>query len=94
MYNCINLKVYCYLVFIFQATSWLRKTSTHCGYDNYGNYSSVLEAKEACIRDSECAAIYDNNCDGNQVHLCPSNYNEEVSEVGSCIFMKPGNVFL
>ena len=53
-----------------------------------------MEAKEACTSDSNCSAIYDNSCDGNQVYLCPSNYNEQVSEVGSCIFMKPGNVFL
>ena len=92
--NCMNLKVYCYLVFIFQATSWPRKTSTHCGYDNYGNYNTVFEAEEACTWDPNCAAIYDNNCDGNTVYLCPSNYTEQVSGVGSCLFVKPGNLFL
>ena len=44
--------------------------------------------------DSNCAAIYDNFCDGSNVALCPIGYNEHVSKDGSCLFMKPGNVFL
>ena len=70
------------------------KTSTSCIADRYGSFNNIRDAKEACTVDPNCAAIYDNNCDGNTVYLCSSNYTEQVSGVGSCLFVKPGNLFL
>ena len=61
---------------------------THCDDDNYGYYENVEEAKEACSKDSNCAAIYDNSCDDHGVSLCPLGYTEKQSS-SSCLYIKP-----
>ena len=71
--------------------SWIKKTETYCG-DYYGHYTNELEAKDACLMDSDCYAIYQEGCNGNEFRLCRLGDMEKVSSTGSCILMKSGNV--
>ena len=60
---------------------------SHCDASDYGFYTNVEEAKEACRKDSNCAAIYDHSCDDHGSSLCPLGYTEEKSS-SSCIYIK------
>ena len=66
---------------------------THCDDDNYGYYQNVEEAKEACRKDFNCAAIYDYSCDYYGVYLCPLGYIEKESS-SSCLYIKPAGTVI
>ena len=68
-------------------------TGKHCFYDKYGSYSSLVEAKHACTRDSNCGFVYDNSCDESQndIYLCPKGINLDSSS-SSCIYQE-GKIF-
>ena len=54
----------------------------------YNCYFNLERAKEACKRDSNCAAVYDHYCSSNHYYyLCPLGYKEEISTV-SCLYIK------
>ena len=39
--------------------------------ETYGNYASVHEAKEACVKDGCCSGVYAEKCDkSDKAHLC------------------------
>ena len=67
---------------------WEKKVLTHCDGQDYGYYENVEEAKEACRKDSNCAAIYDGSCNDHGVYLCPLDYTEKESS-SSCLYIKP-----
>ena len=74
---------------MFSITGILEKNAlTHCDDDRYGQYANVEEAKEACRKDSNCAAIYDDFCNDDVVFLCPLGYTEKESSVGSCLYIE------
>ena len=62
---------------------------SHCNQDKYGSYSTFVAARTACASDSNCAAVYDENCDDLDYTLCPVSYVEEYSD-RSCLFPKNG----
>ena len=72
---------------------WEKKVLTHCNEDDYGNYDNVEEAKEACRKDSNCAAIYDDSCDDHNFFLCPLGYTEKESS-SSCLYIKPAGTVI
>ena len=67
---------------------WKKKVLTHCSDNSYGRYVYFEEAKKACEKDSNCAAIYDELCDDNGFHLCKLGYQERESS-SSCIYINP-----
>ena len=66
---------------------WEKKVLTHCRHDYYDYYKNLEEAKEACTKDSNCAAIFDDSCDNFKFFLCPLGYTEKVS-ANSCLYIK------
>ena len=66
---------------------WEKKVFTFCD-DYYVRYQNFKEAKEACIKDSNCAAIYDDFCNNNRFFLCQKNYTE-IGSAHSCLYIKP-----
>jgi len=65
-------------------------TDTYCkaASDSYGNYNSVSAAQAACEADSNCLAVYDENCDNDEYRLCPPSTFLTSSSVGSCVYPK------
>ena len=62
------------------------KTLAYCN-GGYGEYNNFEEAQEACKKDSNCAAIYDAQCNYEGCFsLCPLGYTEEVSS-SSCLYV-------
>ena len=72
---------------------WETKALTHCDGDKYGRYETILEAKQACVKDSNCGAIYDNSCDNQDFSLCRLGYTEKSSS-SSCLYIKPGGIVI
>ena len=69
---------------------------THCDDDKYGQYETLREAKQACEKDSNCAAIYDHSCSSNDdegFYLCPLGYTEKESS-WSCLYIKPAGTVI
>ena len=66
-----------------------KKELAHCNPDQYGSYSTLASARTACASDSNCEAVYDENCDNSGFTLCPVNYVEQTSPI-SCLYMKNG----
>ena len=70
---------------------WEKKVLTHCDDVKYGQYETLREAKQACEKDSNCAAIYDHSCSSNDdegFYLCPLGYTEKESSAGSCLYIE------
>ena len=72
---------------------WEKKVLTHCRDDFYDYYKNLEEAKEACTKDSNCAAIYDDSCDNDDFLLCQLGYTEDVSP-NSCLYKPVGTVII
>ena len=75
---------------------WEKKVLTHCDDDKYGQYETLREAKQACEKDSNCAAIYDHSCSSNDdegFYLCPLGYTEKESS-WSCLYIKPAGTVI
>ena len=68
------------------------KTLAYCN-GGYGEYNNFEEAQEACRKDSNCAAIYDDSCDDDGVYLCPLGYIEKESS-SSCLYIKPAGTVI
>merc|ERR1712224_664729 len=65
----------------------LRKNLAQCRSDQYGSYRTFASARTACASDSNCEAVYDENCDNSGFSLCPVNYVEDIS-FSSCLYLK------
>ena len=70
-------------------TVYPKKELVQCKQEEYGSYSTLASARTACASDSNCEAVYDENCDNSLFTLCPVNYAEDTSTV-SCLYMKNG----
>ena len=68
--------------------TWEKKLLTHCDNHDYGSYLTFDEATEACDADSNCAAVYDGQCDNDGFKLCPAGFTEKSSK-HSCLYTKP-----
>ena len=66
---------------------WGKKVSTYCDYFYGGWYENFEEAKEACKKDSNCAAIYARFCNTDFFRLCATNYTE-LEPSYHCIYIK------
>ena len=74
--------------------AWMVKENIHCSASRIGDiYDNLYTAINACQSDTNCAAIYDENCSGTKFYLCGLNYLEEESTIGSCLRIKPGSSF-
>ena len=51
-------------------TSYDFAESSYCE-PTYGNYSTLLEAQQACSEIYGCSGVYDSGCDGGPFKLCP-----------------------
>ena len=72
---------------------WEKQVLTQCS-PQYGlYYENFEEAKEACKKDSHCAALFDSWCDDIGFRLCPSGYTEKASSA-SCLHIKPGGTVI
>ena len=66
-----------------------RVNNKKCYNEVYGDYGTLSEAKTACNADTNCAAVYDQGCDGSHNYkLCPNGYSETTSTDGSCLYKK------
>ena len=70
---------------------WEKKVLTDCRDDYDGYYKNLEDAKEACVKDSNCAAIFDDSCDNFNFFLCPLGYTEKVSSI-ACLYIKSSDV--
>ena len=61
-----------------------------CWGDEYGKFSSIQSAKDACSADSNCQGVYDKRCDADpyNIYLCPTSVKLYPSPIRSCVFQK------
>ena len=69
----------------------------HCYQTRIPNkkFSSVEDAKTACLNDNMCKGVYDKGCDktfNNVIHLCQVG-GEYWKSSGSCVYDKMGKNF-
>ena len=64
-----------------------------CPGHNYGSYINFEDAKEACKKDSSCAAIYNSACTYYNFSLCSLGYTTNTTN-NDCIYIKPGTVII
>ena len=69
-----------------------QKENKGCEYDEYGNYSSLENAKSACDSDSKCWGVYDKWGDDRDFSLCPYGAKAYSSSF-SCTYFKPSKDF-
>ena len=64
-------------------------------YRQYGLFTNLLEAKEACFYDGNCKGVYDNKCDGApHFRLCHTEHEyDNDNHRKSCIHTKTGSYF-
>ena len=75
-------------IFVADVADYTKLLDKHCQSDDYGEYSTVDQAKTACDSDSNCIGVYDADCNGKpQIALCPKGSDFEESQV-SCIYQK------
>ena len=75
------------------AITYTRLANKHCSGVKYNSYSTQLAGKEACSLDSNCAGVYDQDCDesADDVYLCPVGTAFSNGDL-SCILEK-GNIW-
>ena len=61
--------------------------------NKYGSYSTVNEAKSACLLDSNCQGVYDRFCVQNEIYLCPVGIAYSTDTSSSCIYERGGGKF-
>ena len=62
--------------------------STHCTSSKYDNYAKLVEAKAACMLDSNCQGVYHYGCDdSSQFYLCPQTARLE-KKSSSCVYYR------
>ena len=60
-----------------------------CEDNQYGQFSDIKDAKQACKEDKNCSAVYDVGCgDGSIYHLCPDKKGILFDSDVSCIHEK------
>ena len=70
------------------------QNEAHC-MGTYGNYSSLSEAISACTLDDSCGKIYNYRCDsGVGFQLCSVRAQQRISQINSCLYIKPGMFLL
>ena len=79
---------------IIEFTDFGIRRYTYCVQD-YGNFETFKEAKEACSSDANCNAIYDHHCDNDDDFvLCAKNTELKMSVMGSCVYPKKKSSFI
>ena len=64
--------------------------NTYCaGTNDIQDYSTLQEAKAACINNTECTMIFDYACDGGSWTTCKGQQRSSLS--GTCSWLK-GNI--
>ena len=66
-------------------------SNKHCDNDDYGTYSTLIQAYRACDADNNCVGMYDSSCNGPPYHLCPLGAGW-VDSGSSCIYEKPSKI--
>ena len=70
-----------------------KQNEAHC-MGTYGNYSSLSEAISACTLDDSCGKVYSSRCDSSGgFQLCSVRSQQRISQINSCLYIKPGNNF-
>ena len=64
----------------------------HCYDSMREEFTDFQDAAKSCDKDSNCAGIWDDKCDGNHFYTCASGRDwNEISRSSSCIHRKnPG----
>ena len=69
------------------SVTWARQSLRHCASVDISTHSTRGEAESACLADSSCWGIYDNECDGSEDwQTCPSGGHQDSSV--SCLYEK------
>ena len=59
----------------------------------YGNYSSFIEAANACKKDTSCNMVMDHSCDDQGPYELCMSLNTCHSGQGTCSYKKPGEQY-
>ena len=79
--------------YISDLVRYIKLNDRHCLGDNYGNYSTIQAATNACDADTLCQGVYDEHCEAGKrdITLCSSSAKYEHSLARSCIYQKIKN---
>ena len=67
-----------------------KNSKKNCNGHEYGQYSQLDDAKQACNKDSNCSSVFDLGCgEMNRFHLC-SDTADSLNEtlLNDCIYYK------
>ena len=73
--------------------SFYRKNNTMCRYKKHiykKKYTSLKEARTACLNDENCVYFYDTFCMGKKFKLCTKDAKYRTSKKGSCMHVHEG----
>ena len=77
---------------IFILGTYVKVNETACStpYETTAKFDTIDQAKSACSADSNCVAVFDNDCDesAQDIFLCSLNSTISESETGDCIYKK------
>ena len=99
IWHCDNSLKLFYFVYIFLSApsvyTYTQFYGLHCSKDRYGSFGTIQSAKDACSKDINCRAVFDNQCDEGHnspgdIHLCPISTLYWFEEA-DCIFQKNRN---
>ena len=95
--------VYIFLMLLFDISmvrilitvedSFYRKNNTMCRYKKHiykKKYTSLKEARTACLNDENCVYFYDTFCLGKKFKLCTKDAKYRTSKKGSCMHVHEG----
>ena len=69
---------------------YIKISKKNCNGHEYGQYSQLDDAKQACNKDSNCSSVFDLGCgEMNRFHLC-SDTADSLNEtlLNDCIYYK------
>ena len=69
---------------------YIKISKKNCNGHEYGQYSQLDDAKQACNKDSNCSSVFDLGCgEMNKFHLC-SDTADSLNEtsLNDCIYYK------
>ena len=85
---------------VAQTNHWQQVALKQCGFHLLGpgyrtvnaGYSTVNEAKDACLLSAQCNGVWDERCDNSGTfHMCDKahEWNDSSASVASCVYRRP-----
>ena len=75
---------------MYVGREYIKKLNTwNTGGATISTFSTLLTAKDACDKDTNCFLVYDQDCDGDQ-YKTEARGTLVTSTTGSCVWVKPG----